>query len=69
MTNNNSFTPPECLDCGNKELFNIPLRGWETRRYTDDGHLFKITESEVEWYGGEQVSCVECDSTNVWGDF
>ena len=63
------FTKPECLDCGNMDSFNIPIKGWEVREYDKDGHMTQILDADIYLYSGELASCTDCDSTNVTGDF
>ena len=54
---------PECLDCGNNEVFYFDVKGQEEQLFDENGVLRSVEEQWLDYTGGPY--CSECDSTNM----
>ena len=65
-----SVKMPKCLDCGNKETFNLPFITWDKHYYNAETGEFEDSKNlSCDLDFDESIHCYECQSTNVEGEF
>jgi hypothetical protein len=57
---------PECLECGNTDVFVYEIEGSEERAFGPNGHLTEISDTWTETTGGPE--CADCGSADVTND-
>lgn len=57
----------KCISCGNTNIFHVIEKIYYKNFYNENGKLYK--SEQIGTYGILSVSCAECDSTILTGDF